>query len=124
MEPLAAILSTVRNGTYTVTIKRAKEFRSLPQNDLMWLWLKCIEDDTHTPKKDIYKYYCKKFLSRYTTINGQSVQVYDTSSELTTEQMSRFMDCIQADALTELGINLPNPQDKYFESFYDEFNGR
>ena len=46
---LDALFSTLRNGVYTITIKRKQEQRSIAQNDLMWLWLTCIERETGTP---------------------------------------------------------------------------
>ena len=53
---LAYVFSTLSNGTYNITIKKASEKRSIPQNDLMWMWLTCIERETGTPKDDIYMY--------------------------------------------------------------------
>ena len=58
------LLSTLRNGTYDVIIKRSCDRRTMAQNDLMWLWFRCIEDETGTPKEDVYLYYCKKFLCK------------------------------------------------------------
>lgn len=119
---LGYLFSTLRNGKYILTIKRAAEKRSVSQNDLLWLWMTCIEQETGTPKEDCYLYYCKRFLSKQIRIGAQHELVYETSSKLSTVQMSDFLDKIQADALQELGINLPDPQDKYFENFYEEFN--
>ena len=34
---LTGVFSTLRNGTYTITVKRATEKRTIAQNDLMWL---------------------------------------------------------------------------------------
>lgn len=121
MDGLAACLSTMRNGVYDVVIKKRTEQRSISQNALLWLWMKCIERETGTPKDDCYFYYCKKFLTKMIIIGQRMEYVYETSSQLDTKKMSEFLDKIQADALMELGINLPNPQDRYFESFYQEF---
>ena len=40
------LCSTLKNGTYTVSIKRKVEPRTLSQNALMWLWFACIERET------------------------------------------------------------------------------
>jgi len=69
----------------------------------------------------VYSYYCRKFLSRVVVMNGQEVTVNDTSSLLSTVQMSEFMTKIQADAATELGITLPLPADRYYEEFINEY---
>ena len=119
---LPYVFSLLANGKYTITIKRANEKRSIPQNDLMWMWLTCIERETGTPKEDVYMYYCKKFLMKTIQIGDKLEHIYNTSSKLNQEQMSEFLTKIQIDALTELGITLPKPEDRFFESFYSQFN--
>ena len=119
---LPAVFATLANGTYHITIKRASEKRSIPQNDLMWMWLACIERETGTSKDDIYMYYCKKFLMKTVRIGERVERIYETSSKLNTEQMTEFLNKIQADALTELDIQLPLPQDRFFADFYSQFN--
>ena len=121
VEP-AFVFSTLQNGTYHITIKRASEKRSIAQNDLMWMWLSCIERETCTPKDDIYMYYCKKFLMKTIRVGEKLERIYNTSSKLNTEQMKDFLDKIQSDALTELGIRLPDPKDQFFEQFYQQYN--
>ena len=119
---LAYLFSTLTNGIYTITVKRSSETRSIPQNDLMWMWLSCIERETGTPKDDIYMYYCKKFLMKTIQVGERLERIYTTSSKLNREQMTDFLNKIQADALTELGIRLPQPEDRFFEQFYNQFN--
>ena len=119
---LPYVFSLLANGKYTITIKRANEKRSIPQNDLMWMWLTCIERETGTPKEDVYMYYCKKFLMKTIQIGDKLEHIYNTSSKLNQEQMSEFLTKIQVDALTELGITLPKPEDRFFENFYSQFN--
>lgn len=119
---LPYVFSLLANGKYTITIKRANEKRSIPQNDLMWMWLTCIERETGTPKEDVYMYYCKKFLMKSIQIGDKLEHIYNTSSKLNQEQMSEFLTKIQVDALTELGITLPKPEDRFFEQFYAQFN--
>lgn len=119
---LPYVFSLLANGKYTITIKRANEKRSIPQNDLMWMWFTCIERETGTPKDDVYMYYCKKFLMKTIQIGERLEHIYNTSSKLNQEQMSEFLTKIQIDALTELGITLPKPEDRFFEQFYAQFN--
>lgn len=121
-DDLAAILSTLRNGNYTLTLKRSKEERSIPQNDLLWMWMACIERETGTPKIDVYQYYCRKFLSKTVMMGRGMVVVNETSSQLTVQRFTMFLEQIKADALVELGISLPEPQDRHFEYFYNQFN--
>ena len=118
---IEGLLALLPNGTYDVVVKRHREHRTLSQNDLMWMWLKCIEDATGTPKQDIYLHYCKKFLLRRVMVGNNVEMVYDTSSRLNTKQMSDFMTAIQADASAEMGITLPSPEDQYFEQFFQTY---
>ena len=119
---LPYVFSTLANGTYHIVIKKASEKRSVPQNDLMWMWLTCIERETGTPKDDIYMYYCKKFLMKVIQVGDHVERIYTTSSKLTADQMTEFLNKIQADAAAELGITLPRPEDRFFEQFYNQFN--
>ena len=118
---LAYLFSTLQNGTYTITVKKVTEKRSIPQNDLMWMWLACIERETGTPKDEVYMYYCKKFLMRTVTIGQKMERIYMTTSKLNTEQMTTFLNQLQADAETELGIRLPTPPDRFWEAFYQDY---
>ena len=121
-QELPYVFSTLSNGTYTITIKKASEKRSISQNDLMWMWLQCISNETGTPKDDVYMYYCKKFLMKTVTIGNRMERIYTTSSKLNTVEMTNFLNQIQADAQTELGITLPLPEDRFFECFYQQYN--
>lgn len=117
---LSYLFSTLRNGVYTLTIERASEKRTVAQNDLMWMWFACIENETGTAKEDVYNHYCRKFLSKPDPMGEGFIN--DTSSRLNTKQMTDFMMKIQADAASELGITLPVPDDRYFEAFYQQYN--
>lgn len=118
---LPYLFSTLSNGTYSITVKKVQEKRSIAQNDLMWMWMQCIENATGTPKDEVYMYYCKKFLMRTVSIGQKMERIYMTSSKLNSEQMTTFLNQIQADAASELGITLPTPQDRFFEAFYAEY---
>lgn len=121
-EEPAAIFEFLSNGEYVMTIKRMSKKRSIPQNDLMWMWFECISRETGTGKDDVYMYYCKKFLCKVITIGEKQEKIYNTSSKLNTEQMTDFLNKIQADASQELGIRLPQPEDRFFEAFYQQYN--
>lgn len=54
-------------------------------------------------------------------MNGNIVSVVGSTSKLNTNQMKTFMDKVQADAATELGINLPLPVDQYYKDFINEY---
>lgn len=117
----AAVLATLRNGRYIVTIAREKEPRSIEQNALMWMWFTCIERETGTPRQDVHYYYCRKFLRKNIMWNGRTEVVAEGTSKQTKERMMVFLNQIQADAASEFGIQLPSPEDRYFEEFYQQY---
>lgn len=117
----ASILATLRNGRYVVTIAREKEPRSIEQNALMWMWFTCIERETGTPRQDVHDYYCRKFLRKNIVWNGRTEVVAEGTSKQTKERMTVFLNQIQADAASEFGIQLPTPEDRYFEEFYQQY---
>ena len=55
-------------------------------------------------------------------VGNKMERIYNTSSKLNMEQMTEFLNKIQVDAATELGITLPKPEDRFFEQFYAQFN--
>ena len=118
----AAVFDFIANGQYVIIIKRMNTKRSIAQNDLMWMWMACIERETGTSKDDIYMYYCKKFLIKTIRVGERLERIYNTSSKLNTQQMTEFLNNIQQDAREELGITLPRPEDRFFEAFYQQFN--
>ena len=120
VEP-AYLFQTLQNGQYVISVKKVTEKRTVAQNDLLWMWMKCIENETGTNKDDVYMYYCKKFLMKTVSIGQRQERIYSTSSKLSVAEMTMFLNQIQADAATELGITLPMPQDRFFECFYQEY---
>lgn len=117
----AAILAMLKNGRYTVTIAPEKKPRSLDQNALMWLWFTCIETETGTPRQDVHDYYCAKFLRRQIEWNGTMRTVVCGTSKQSKDNMTLFLNQVQADAAAEFGIRLPLPEDRYFEEFYQTY---
>jgi len=117
----ASVFSLLRNGRYTVSIVRERQPRSLDQNSLMWLWFTCIEQETGTPRQDVHDYYCAKFLRKQISWNGTIRTVVEGTSKQSKERMTVFLNEVQADAATEFGITLPNPDDRYFEQFHQTY---
>ena len=118
------LCSTLRNGTYTLSIKRKTEPRSVSQNALMWMWFNCMEEATGQSKDDWHDYYCSKFLKREAELNGQVFWIVGGTSKLNNIQFKKFLEKVQADAATEFGIILPLPEDQFFADFVDEYRLR
>lgn len=117
----ASVFATLRNGRYVVSITKEREPRSIEQNALMWLWFTCIEQETGTPRQDVHDYYCRKFLRKNILWNGRTEVVAEGTSKQSKERMTVFLNQVQADAATEFGITLPNPDDLYWQEFYNTY---
>lgn len=121
---LDAALSTMPNGVRTLSLRRPRERRSLSQNSLMWMWLTCIADETGQDRQTVHDYYCTRFLVRNTEFNGRPVRVVIGTSGLDRETMTWFLNQVQADAASELGIRLPSPDDEAWAAFDEYYRGR
>lgn len=112
---------------YEVTVKRKSEKRTLPQNRLYYLWLNCISAETGNEVEDLHEYFKTKFLGvRYRIIYGEGITTPLTTTDLTTEQFTDYLEKVQRWSNTEQGIILPNPNDIGWEQFveqYDKHNG-
>lgn len=116
---LSPVLSTLRNGSYVLTVKRKAEKRTIDQNALMWAWFTCIETETGTPRQDVHDYYCRKFLRKTIMWNGRTEVVAEGTSRQTKDRMTVFLNQVQADAASEFGITLPTPEDEAWEAFFE-----
>lgn len=120
-------LTFMGNGTYVLTLTRKQDKRSVSQNRLMWLRFTVIAEAwseaagrTFTPQ-EVHDAYCIMFLPKEAP-NG--MRYAGSTSGLTTEQMTIFLDQVQADAQTEYGITLPNPDDLQFEAWAEQYNNQ
>ena len=111
-------LDTVRNGQYTIEMKKVVEKRSISQNKLMWLWFSAIADAWSDAtgrvftRNEVHDAYCQMFLP----IDTPKGRVGGSTSGLSTEEMSEFLEKVHADAADD-GITLLNPEDKMFEQW-------
>ena len=117
-------LQTCGNGQYLLTMKRVSQPRTDPQNRLMWLWFTAIAQAWSeacgygiTPQ-DVHDAYCMLFLPKDTPKG----RIAGSTKALDTEQMTDFLNKVQADAAAEYGITLPNPEDRYFEVWAEQYN--
>lgn len=118
------VLDLASNGQHILTFGRPERGRTRDQNALLWLWLTCISDETGSSKDDVHDHYCLKFLRKRISFNGRDEETVRGTSGLTVEEMGQFLDMVQADAASELGIILPNPEDLNFQAFEDYYKDR
>ena len=105
---------------YKVSVTLHRDRRSLSQNSLYWLWLNCISAETGNDVDALHDYFKDRFLSRKVEIFGDECSVGTSTRKLNTAEFTAFLDKVQQFAAGE-GIILPNPEDLYFEQFYQQY---
>ena len=113
-------LDTLGNGNYIMAIERVHRPRSNPQKRLMWLWFTIIAQSwseavgrTITPEQ-VHDAYCQIFLP-VTMPNGATIA--GSTSRLSSEEFTDFMNKVQADAASEYGIRLPTPEEAMYAQY-------
>lgn len=108
---------------YAVKVTKKAEKRTLSQNRLYYLWLNCISAETGNDVEDLHEYFKLKFIGIHSRIiYGENVVRTYSTTDLNTEQFTAYLDKVQRWANVEQGIILPNPDDMYWEQFYNEYN--
>lgn len=117
-------LSDAANGAYMLSFERIKKPRSNDQNRLMWVWFTCIARSWSEAtgiaftRENVHDAYCQKFIP-VTMPNGQNIA--GSTSKLTSDQMSEFLNNVQADAATEYGIKLLSLTDVRYEEWAKQY---
>lgn len=107
---------------YDVTVKIHRDKRTVDQNRLLFLWIGCISHETGYFKDEVHEIFKKKFLGTETfEMWGEKVERVRSTTNLDTKQFSHYLEKIQQFASSEMGIILPDPKDKYFEQFYQQY---
>ena len=107
---------------YEVEVKRHFKKRSLPQNRLYWLYLSCIMDETGNDRDTLHNEFREMFLPvRIGSLGGKETKNLTSTTTLNTKQFKDYIDRIVVWAAAEEGIALPDPEDKYFAMFYEQY---
>lgn len=124
---LASVLEmwckTASDGEYVITMERCRSARSVRQNNLMWMWFEAIAKEWSDAtgrgytKEQVKEMYCALFLP----IDTPAGIVGGSTSGLSTEQMTEFLNNVQAHAATEYGIQLPSPDDCNLELWISQY---
>lgn len=115
---LAYIRSLNLNGrTLEVRVKPYKKNRTTAQNSLYWMWLGVLADDLGYTEDDLHELFKARFLGvEEKQIWGDTVYVARSTTRLTTQQFTEYLEKIEALAL-QMNITLPHPIDLYDEVF-------
>lgn len=130
------MLKLLPNGEYDLTIKKRVRKRTWNQNNTMWMWFRCVGnhlreetgDERWASKEGIealHDIYCRKFLTEPVTgPDGSLSERVRGTRNLSVEEMHRFMESVKIDLNTELGIEIPLPEDKYYSEYAAIYGGK
>lgn len=98
---------------WKVTVARHQNKRSLNQNSLYWKWLGIIAQETGHEADELHEYFKAKFLPPvFVELEGEAEAIRRSTTKLNTQDMSDYMDKVNAFAASQLGIILPQPDDQ------------
>lgn len=124
-EAVKAYLDNLPSGKiYTAEITKKPSKRTMDQNRLYWLWLNCIAKDGELgyTADELHIVFAQKFLgARHRIMYGEQVLDIPSTKKLTSAEFTDYLNRIEVFANTELDIQLPRPEDRYFEQFYDTY---
>lgn len=116
-----------RQKTVEMTEKTGNK-RTSEQNNLLHLWLSVIADELGYTDKEACKRDVKRTLlgtkEDVNRITGEIQNVDYRTSDMTTSELSSFMDKMKAWAATDLGIYLPYWKDPGYEEMYQQYKNR
>ena len=99
-------------------LKVYRKMRSVSSNNLYWMWLTCIKDDTGNDVNTLHQYFKRKYLpwKSVSVFDDEVIQITSTTS-LDSKEMTEYMDKIKQEMLGQ-SIFLPEPGDQGYEPFY------
>lgn len=106
---ISGYLRTRDGKAAVVTFSRPTTVRSNNQNRLYWgVVVQTIATETGHTSEEIHSVLKQMFLPRrFVTVGKHEHELHKTTTELTTEEFSLYLEQIRAWASTELNINLP-----------------
>lgn len=108
---ISGLLTEIKDGEYEVVLKRKVSKRSASQNALYRVWVRIIARETGNSEPDIHDYLRYKFLRSTKLFEGEEVALLPTTTELTVEQMTDYMNNVESFVANELSITLPSSED-------------
>lgn len=121
MQDIKMRLRLLRNGDYTVQIKRKQNLRSLPQNKLYHLWLRVIEEETGNSSSDLHELFKLKFLAPQTkVVMGEEIEAMPSTTTLSTIEFTEYLDKIKA-FMADYGLHLPMPDEQGFQQMFEMY---
>ena len=99
---------------YDITVTLHRQKRSDPQNNLYWKWVGIVARSTDNDAETVHKVFARMFLGiEVQECLGEKVAKIKSTTKLNTEEFTEYLERIEAFCLTELGIVLPHPEDRF-----------
>jgi hypothetical protein len=115
-------LNIEKEKIYIVNIGLHRTTRTLDQNSLYWLWIKCIEGETGQNRTELHEFFKGYFLGeKKIRVSGKEITTTNTTTDLDTKQFTDYMEKVKVFAAAELEIILPLPEDQYFDQFVEHY---
>ncbi len=114
---LHAYLDTL---TGVIRVEKVSRKRSIDSNNLYWLWLTILADDTGNDKNDLHEY-CTSMFAPQRPLMDRYVPI--RTSKMDTAQMSVYMRRVKFWALNELNSVLPEPDNALEIYHYYQMKG-
>jgi hypothetical protein len=107
---IAAFLRTREGKAVEVKFARPTTSRSLRQNRFYWgAVLTTIAEATGNSTEDLHLVLKDMFLPRkFITLGTKEVEVRKTTTDLTTEEFTLYLEAVRGWAASELGITMPD----------------
>ena len=110
-ENVRDLVRSKKDGHYAFTLK--KWTRTLAQNNTMWDWIKTLRQHHGYSKKEMYDALIQAYSWPYTFrgLDGKPRQGMVTTSMMSVDEMSHFMECIVQHAAEE-NVTLRMPKEE------------
>lgn len=107
-----ALINSLNPGrTYCIEIKEYRKNRSNAQNRLYWMWINLLAKDIGYEAEDLHETFKARLLgTEEKLVFGQSTLIAKSTTKLTTEEFTHYLEKIEQLALT-MGMRLPHPQE-------------
>lgn len=106
-------IKKLKSGRVEIDIRKVRSIRSLNQNNLYWLWLGIIGDDTGYYPEELHA----TFRSMFLTDKRGKIPIVRSTTQLNKIQFGQYLDQIERLVATEFGIVLPQPEEYYEENW-------
>lgn len=85
----------------------SKDIRRLEMNNLYWLWLGIISNDSGYTKKELHSYFKEELICEEAEINGKIIHNCPSTAELSVKDFSFYLQEVARLAVQNFNVVLP-----------------